>query len=536
MKKTLIGLLTALLIITATAERTMAAKPKLVVNFVVSSLRASDLERYKDNFTEGGFKRLMDGGTYYTEAYYDYLRTSTAAGLATIATGAQPSVHGVVGDKWWNYVDSSMVELIVDRQAYPVEFSTGSGNFSPHRLTAPTVGDMLVAADSKSKLYSIGVDARSAILLNGKAGAAFWAEKNQTHWTTSSKYLKRVPSWVADYNRHDTNTFYTLTRWTPLYEATRYHNSEVAVIEGIKDKNTKLLSDVNLKLASNDYGRMCYTPAGNTMVVEFAESLITLEHLGKDSSTDVLNIAFDTVRYIAETYGTESMEYEDMLYRLDRDIENFLIFLFAQFENTEELVVTLSSAHGTSPSYNPVGGEERERFNHRQMQVIVNAFLGARYGSDSYIMGFANNALYLNHELILRKRLDLEQIRDEVAVFMLQLRGVRTTLTATALRNTSFSEGRSRLMQQSFHATRSGDVVIDLMPGWIIEDDSYRSSADGGYNYDNRVPLIIYGGKAKAERVERRVKMTELAPTLTHILGIDTPWATEEMPLTEFKK
>ena len=196
MKKILNGLLLALLIITFVTEHTYATKPKLVVNFVVSSLRASDLERFKDNFTEGGFKRLMEGGTYYTEAYYDYMRTSTAAGMATIATGAQPSVHGVVGDKWWNYVDGSMVELIIDRQAYPVEFSTGSGNYSPHRLTAPTVGDMLLSADSQSKQYSIAVDARSAIILNGKAGVAFWAEKNQTHWTTSSKYLNRIPSWI----------------------------------------------------------------------------------------------------------------------------------------------------------------------------------------------------------------------------------------------------------------------------------------------------------------------------------------------------
>lgn len=535
MKKILNGLLFALLIITFATERVAASKPKLVVNFVVSSLKASDLERYKENFTDGGFKRLMEGGTYYTEAYYDYMHTSTAAGLATIATGAQPSVHGIVGDRWWNYVDGSLVELINDRQAYPVEFSTGSGNYSPHRLTAPTVGDMLYSADSNSKLYSIGVDALSSIVLLGKAGVAYWPEKNQTHWTSSSKYINRLPSWIADYNRHDTNSFYTLTRWTPLYEAARYKNCEVAVIEDIKDKNTKLLSDIDLKLADSDYGCMCYTPAGNTMLLEFAESLIALEHLGKDSSTDILTIAFDTSRYIAETYGPESMEYEDMLYRLDSDLENFLIFLYAQFASERELVVTLSSAHGTSPSYNPVGGTERERFNHRQMEVIVNAFLGARYGSDDYILGFANNSLYLNHELILRKRLDLEQLCNEVAVFMLQLRGVRTALTATALRNTSFSEGRSRLMQQSFHATRSGDITIDLMPGWIIENSDYRSSSDGGYNYDSRVPLIIYGGEAKPQRIERRVKMSMLAPTLTHILGIDTPWTSEEMPLNEFK-
>ena len=101
------------------------------------------------------------------------------------------------------------------------------------------------------------------------------------------------------------------------------------------------------------------------------------------------------------------------------------------------------------------------------------------------------------------------------------------------MRNTSFSEGRSRLLQQSFYATRSGDVVIDFMPGWIIEDNATRSASDAGYNYDRRVPLIIYGCGVEG-KYSRKVDITEVAPTIAHILGIEQPWASTANPLEEY--
>lgn len=528
-------LLTALLVaVTMLMPSSLrASQPRLVVNLVVSGMRAADLERYEDNFCDGGFRRLLRDGIRYRNAHYDYMLTSTAAGLATLSTGTQPSAHGALGERWWSYVDGSIVTLVGDSKSHPVKFSTGSGSYSSHRLMLPTTGDMLLATYPEARQVSIAVDALSAIVINGKAGTPYWAEKNRTHWTTSSAYLHQLPEWIERYNEANSNRFYALTRWTPLYAAERYHNSEVAVVEGITGKPTKLLSDINLSLAKSDIGAMCYTPAGNTMLLEFASSVIAHEKLGADDEPDMLNIVFDTSRYIAKTYGPESIEYEDMLYRLDSDLAEFLTFLHAQMSHPDDIVVVLTSDHGTSPSFNPVGGKERERFNVRQMEVIVNAYLGAHYGSDNYVLGFANNSLYLNHTLLLKKRLSIEAIREEVAVFMLQLRGVATALSATALRNTSFADGRSRLMQQSFSPTRSGDVVIDLQAGWIIEDSDTRSSSDGGYNYDRSVPLVIYGGGVSGGVVERATDITELAPTLCALLGITDIWASEAKPLKE---
>ena len=512
-----------------------ATEPQLVVNIILGTMRSSDLERYADNLSEGGFRRLMNGGYTFTSAHLDYATTTTAAGIATIATGTQPSTHGVIGSHWWNHTDSSRVSLIGDSKAHPVEFSTGTGSYSPHRLSAPTVGDMLLSAYPNSKNFTVAIDPLSAIVATGHSGVAYWAERNRTNWTTSSAYLYALPQWVKEYNEADNNSMYAQNRWTPMYDATRYHNCEVAVIEGIKNKHTELLSDIDLNLSKSKIGAMCYTPAGNTMLLEFASTLIAQERLASNTTPDLLTIVLDTPRYIAQTYGPESLEYEDMIYRLDKALEEFLTYVYTQVDSEQKIVVVLTAAHGTSPSYNPVGGHKRERFNVRQMEVIVNAFLGARYGSENYVLGFANNALYLNQRVILDKRLSLDTIREEVATFLLQLRGVANSLSASSLRNTSFSEGRTRLLQQSFYPTRSGDVIIDLQPGWTIENNSYRSAADVGYNYDREVPLIIYRGGDKAQVVEREVSIVEIAPTIAHILGIERPWASEARPMREIK-
>ena len=70
-----------------------AARPRLVVNIVVGSMRAEDLSRYADNYGEGGLRRLIDGGTVFADSRYDYQQTTTPVSLATLSTGAAAFVN-----------------------------------------------------------------------------------------------------------------------------------------------------------------------------------------------------------------------------------------------------------------------------------------------------------------------------------------------------------------------------------------------------------------------------------------------------------
>ena len=516
-----------------------SVKPRLVVNIVVSSMHANDLTHYADNFTSGGFARLMGGGAWFTNASFDYMQTTTPVSLATISTGAMPSVHGVVADRWFEYIGNKQISLIDDSKEQSVNYSSGSGTYSPRQLSAETIGDALAEYNPQSIIRTIAVEPTSAIIMAGHAGEAYWMENLQTDWTTSSYYTKELPRWISEYNRSDCNDELMYKSWTPLLNIDKYHNSQVICINIDKNNSKKKLQTLvdEKPLATGNlidvYEQMCYTPAGNTALFAFAKQTIIKNEMGQDEEVDMLNIVLDTPRLISGRYGVESIEYEDMLYRLDRDLEEFLTFTLAQVTDPREVIVTLCSDHGTSPAFNSQG-KELERFNVRQAEVITNAFIGSQHGNGDWVLGVIDNAIYLNHNRIYEKGLSIADMQYDVATFVMQLRGVAHAISAEALRSSYFGSGYGRKIQNGFYPRRSGDVIINLMPGWITEENNIRSKSGSMYRYDTHVPLLIYGGGASAAKHTEKVDMTSLATTLAQMLQISTPSAAEGEPLTIF--
>lgn len=528
----------ALLITCGAYSHAQTSTPRLMVNIVVSSMHANDLIRYSDNFTNGGFKKLCSEGVWFTNASYDYMQTSTPASLATISTGALPSIHGVVADGWFDYVSNKKVMLINDEKEYSVNFSAGSGKYSPRQLTAQTLSDAVTEYNNKSIVRTIAVEPVSAIVMAGHAGKAYWMETLRSAWTTTSYYGTELDQWIAEYNRNDMNEEFVSKKWTPLLKFDNYQNSQVICMEGLKSNNKQLHyiqnESVVLHSSADDvYEQMCYSPAGNSAVLSFAKQMIAKNSMGADEDVDVLNIVLDTPRFISSRYGIESVEYEDMLYRLDRDLDEFFTFVLAQVTDSRDVIITLTSDHGTSPSYNNPG-KEHGRFNVRQAEVITNAFIGSLHGNGEWVLGIVDNAIYLNHNLIYEKGLSIADVQYDVATFALQLRGVAHAISAEALRSSYFGSGYGRKIQNGFYPRRSGDVIINLMPGWIPEMENVRSWSGSMYQYDTYVPLLIYGAGAPAAKRNEKVFVTSLAATQAQLLGISSPSAAEGEALTIF--
>jgi predicted AlkP superfamily pyrophosphatase or phosphodiesterase len=84
----------------STAARASAynGRPKLVVIVIIDQFRGDYLERYRDQFVEGGFRLLLDKGAYFTDCNYDYANTRTAPGHATLLSGAYTNGHGILSE------------------------------------------------------------------------------------------------------------------------------------------------------------------------------------------------------------------------------------------------------------------------------------------------------------------------------------------------------------------------------------------------------------------------------------------------------
>src|SRR6185369_590281 len=98
----ILGLLLCLALSTAGYSSAYNARPKLVVVIVIDQFRGDYLERYRDQFGEGGFRLLLERGANFTDCNYDYANTHTAAGHATLLSGAYSNGHGIHANSWWD--------------------------------------------------------------------------------------------------------------------------------------------------------------------------------------------------------------------------------------------------------------------------------------------------------------------------------------------------------------------------------------------------------------------------------------------------
>ena len=102
MMRTLTAALALALIVFATGPAHAAPEIRLVVQITVDQLRGDLPWRHMEQFGAGGFRYLAERGVWYTNAHYRHANTETIVGHASLATGAVPATHGMVGNVWFD--------------------------------------------------------------------------------------------------------------------------------------------------------------------------------------------------------------------------------------------------------------------------------------------------------------------------------------------------------------------------------------------------------------------------------------------------
>ena len=521
-------------------------KPKLVIGIIVDQMRYDYIFRFWNKYENNGFKRLVNEGSFCTNANFNYIFTQSSPGFATIATGANPSSHGIISENWYVQLSDKVVNCTGDDAVQCIGGnSDGTGDkHSPSKLLASTVGDELKLATFKmSKVIAISVDPNAAVLSAGHlADAAYWFDPLSGNFVTSSVYLKELPQWVKDFNAKRFADTYLMQKWEKIlpdslyFESLPDNNRYEEGIKGIKvfpyDLNSmSLKSD-----GKRDYSILKYTPFGNNVVKDFAISAIVNENLGKGNFTDYICIDFTSTEFISQAFGLTSIELEDSYLRLDKEIQHFLNFLDS-YLGKGNVLVYLTSNHGAvhNPKFMTDLGIPSGYFNQGQAQYLLKSYLNVIYGKGDWVKFYSNQQLYLNHNLIQDSKLSLWQFQDDVAQFLIQFSGVTNVATSSMLQKTSYSNGVFQKIQNSFHQKISGDIIINLEPGWTEYNDA-STAHNSGYTYDTHVPLMFYGWKINHQTIYDAIDMTDIAPTLAMILNIAYPNACQGKPIIQLFK
>ena len=147
--------------------------------------------------------------------------------------------------------------------------------------------------------------------------------------------------------------------------------------------------------------------------------------------------------------------------------------------------------------------------------------------------GYSEKQVFLNREFIEDAKIDLDEMRQRVARFMVQFAGVASAYPYSAFEANDFIDGNLLRISNSFNPKRTGDVIIILNPGWVEKKDDHVTEHNSPYECDTHVPLIWYGWSVNRATVTRKVNLTAISATLSSLLKVPYPNACTGEPLFE---
>jgi predicted AlkP superfamily pyrophosphatase or phosphodiesterase len=513
-------------------------RPKLVVGIVVDQMRYDYLSRFYNKFGDGGFKRMMREGFNCKNNHFNYIPTYTGPGHASIYTGTTPKYHGIIGNNWYDKGIKKSVYCAQDDSIKSIGTDSDAGQMSPYRMLTTTFGDEnRLFTQMRGKTIGISLKDRGAILSAGHtANAAYWFHgANEGHWISSSFYMNELPKWVKEFNDSQTVESYFKV-WDTYYHIDTYEESGSDFNDfekGFKGKETATFPyDLAvLKVKNGGVEILKSTPFGNSITTDFALAAIEGEQLGQDNITDVLTISYSSTDYIGHNFGVNSKEVEDVYIRLDKELER-MFHAFDEKVGTGNYTVFLTADHGAIdvPAYLQSVKIQAGYVDNNEKKEAFADFMIKTFGASDLVENISNNQIFLNREKIKALDLDLDDVQEAVVNEQITYNNIYKAYTATTMGSNEFTEGIEALLYMGYNQKRSGDVLLVDDPAYISYGKT-GSTHGSGLNYDTHVPLLFFGKGIKHGETVQKTEITDIAPTMSALLGISFPNGAVGQPL-----
>ncbi|MDJ0787084.1 MAG: alkaline phosphatase family protein [Myxococcota bacterium] len=549
----------ALLALPNVAGARSPGHPKLVLQITVDALRADQITRQWHRFGDDGFRALLSRGTVFTEAHHAHANTETIVGHTTLATGAHPGTHGMVGNVWFDEQSGRPVYniedgryrlltrgagVVADTEIDPTQKVAKVEGRSPSNILVTTLSDEIARAGrGQALVFGVSIKDRGAVALAGHAGKAFWFSKQSGDFVTSDYYYEAYPEWVDAFNARRLAREYGGKQWELLRERKVYRAADAddvpweTELAGFGRVFPHPFGD-----ASGKYFLTLLTtsPAGDALTLAFTKELLAKEPIGEDAVTDYLSVSFSSNDYVSHLFGPSSLESEDQMLRLDGVLAELLRAVDERV-GLESTLVVLSADHG---SPDPPGQLRQLGIPARYVnpddwdRAPAIAALESRFGvGQGLIRAFTSPYVHLDRARIAEAGADPVAVELAVAEEIEKMPEVAAAVPRSRLLEGALPDSFiHRAVAHNFHRARSGDIHVVFESNSFINDfDSLVVAATHGspYRYDTHVPLVFAGPGIPAQRVQRRVLTVDVAPTLAALIGIEAPSGAEGRVLPE---
>ena len=169
------------------------------------------------------------------------------------------------------------------------------------------------------------------------------------------------------------------------------------------------------------------------------------------------------------------------------------------------------------------------------MRNEIGTMLTAKGLTANLISFIGEGNIYFNHPLMDSLKISQDKLVDLVTSFLEKkpdiLQVIETRHAASAALPASL---RERIVN-GYSPQRSGDLVVINKSGYV---DGFVTGTSHGtiYSYDAHIPLLFFGKGIKKTSVHRETYMTDIAPTISTLLGIQMPSGSIGKPILEVFK
>ncbi len=475
-------------------------RPKLVVGIVVDQMRWDYLSRYYDKFGQGGFRRMIDQGYSFDNCLINYLPTVTAIGHASVYTGTTPAFHGICGNRFW--IDGRSVYCCRDTTVTPVgSDNVKDGQMSPVNMLSTTIGDQLrLHTDFRSKVIGVSYKDRAAILPAGhSANAAYWLDRKNRQFITSTYYMQDLPQWAKDYNK-------------------------------------ELAKDKEFKKVGNDVG--LYPLAGH-ITTDMAIAALKGEQLGQGTETDMLCVSYSQTDVIGHKWGTRGEHTDEAYLELDKDLERFFNVL-DETVGQGNYMVFLTADHGAAQNsqYMQDNHMHAGKWSSADVKEGLEKYVASKLGNTkNVLLGMADYRFFLDHKGIEAQGLKVKDVKQVAIEYLRQAPNLSFVVDFETAAYAPVPDFLRERILRGYNFHRSGDIIVCPEPGYY-EFGSWSSpvgTTHGEWNpYDAHIPLLFYGWKVPHGACPSEVYITDIAPTVCSLIHIQQTNACIGIPL-QFK-
>lgn len=502
--------------------------PKLVVGIVVDQMRQEYLYRYQSKFGDKGFRLLLQEGFSLSNAHCNYMPTETAPGHASIFTASSPSVHGIIGNYWWDRKTQQTVSCVDSKLYRTVGGAEGVGA-GPDKLLSTTITDELkISSQQKAKVFGISIKDRGAILPAGHMpDGAYWFDGDSGNFVTSTYYQDALPAWLTAFNQQGLAKKMSEQIWQTLLPLEQYTESgrDESPYERMYPGETSTAFPHDLAVitaAKGDFGPLEATAFGNDLLLELSKALLENEKLGTGESCDFLTISFSSTDRLGHQAEPNSVEVEDMYLRLDRTVAELIQFLDARV-GRDSYVLFLTADHGAAENRQYLADHRIPGglIQPKDLQQSLTQHLKQLYPGKEIIEAVSSEQVYLREDIGSERSIYEQAIVEYLRSFT----GIAQVYTQAELRQIPLDEKSIRgNVIRGYYPNRSGDIFYVMQPQWVAYPPTTTGTGHGSpYPYDTHVPALFLGKNIPAGSSSEYHRIQDIAATLAVLIGTKYP-------------